>query len=122
MRYLGQTITFLQQETTEIKNRFGGCVGDILQIQTRADLGIISPSASTQSNDENQVNEEVGKQENEKDGKKDMENLGSSEDGTEDGHSSNKNCDQDSDISFMSDTDEEIDTVVIVKKKIGSNT
>ena len=45
--------------------------------------------------------------------KKTKKTLGSSEDETEDGHSSNTNCDQDSDISFMNDTDEEIDTAVI---------
>ena len=67
----------------------------------------------TQSKDDNKVIEEVGKPENEKDGKEDEENLGSSEDETEDGHSSNTNCDQDSDISFMNDNDEEIDTAVI---------
>ena len=48
-----------------------------------------------------------------KGGKEHEENQGSSEDETEDGHSSNTNCDQDSDISFMKDTDEEIDTAVI---------
>ena len=67
----------------------------------------------TQSKDENKVIEEVGKPENEKDGKEDNENLGSSEGGTEYGHSSNTNCDQDSDISFMNETDEEKDTAVI---------
>ena len=30
----------------------------------------------------------------------------------QDGHSSKTNCDQDSDISFMNDTDEEMDTAV----------
>ena len=45
--------------------------------------------------------------------KKTKKTLGSSEDETEDGHSSNTNCDQDSDISFMNDTVEEIDTAVI---------
>ena len=44
------------------------------------------------------------------DGKEDEENLRSYEHETDDGHSSNTNCDQDSDITFMSDTDEEIDT------------
>ena len=39
--------------------------------------------------------------------------TGSSEDETDDGHSSSTNCDQDSDISFMKDTDEEIDTAMI---------
>ena len=48
-----------------------------------------------------------------KDGKQDEENQGSSEDEPEEGHSSNTNCDQDSDISFMNDTDEEMDTAVI---------
>ena len=66
-----------------------------------------------QIKDENKVIEEVGKPENEKDINEDKENLKSSEDETEDGHSSNTNCDQDSDISFMNDTDEEIDTAVI---------
>ena len=51
-----------------------------------------------------------------KDGKEDKENLGSSEDETGGGHSSNTNCDQDSDISFMNDTDEEMDKAVIEKK------
>ena len=46
-------------------------------------------------------------------GKKTKKTWRSSEDETEDGHSSNTNCDQDSDISFMNDTDEEIDTAVI---------
>ena len=45
--------------------------------------------------------EEVGKPENEKDGKEHKESY---EDETEDGHSSNTNCDQDSDISFMNET------------------
>ena len=45
-----------------------------------------------------------------KDRKEDEENQGRSEDETEDGHSSDTNCDQDSDISFMNNTDEEIDT------------
>ena len=67
----------------------------------------------TQSKDENKVTEEVGKPKNEKDGKEDEENLGSSEVETEDVHNSNSNCDQDSDISFMNDNDEEIDTEVI---------
>ena len=48
-----------------------------------------------------------------KDGKEDERNQGSSEDEIEDGHSSNTNCDQDSDISSMNDTDEEMDTAVI---------
>ena len=56
--------------------------------------------------------EQVGKPENEKDGKE-TENLGSCEDGSEDGHTSNTNCYQDSDISFINDTDKEIDTAVI---------
>ena len=43
-------------------------------------------------------------------GKEDEENQGSSEDETDDGHRSNTNCDQGSDISFMNDTDEEINT------------
>ena len=45
--------------------------------------------------------------------KKTNKNLGSSEDETDDGHSSNTHCDPDSDISFMNDTDEKIDTAVI---------
>ena len=41
------------------------------------------------------------------------ENHGSSEDETDDGNSSHTDCDQDSDISFMNDTDEELDTARI---------
>ena len=47
-----------------------------------------------------------------KDGEEDKENNGSCEDETDDGNSSNTNCDQDSDISFIYDTDEEMDTAV----------
>ena len=38
MRYLSQTITFLQQETTEIKKLNQGCMGDIPQVQAGADI------------------------------------------------------------------------------------
>ena len=72
----------------------------------------------TQIKDENKVIEEDGKPKNEKDGKEDKENLGSSEDETEDGHNSNTNCDQDSDISFMNDNDEEIVTAVIEEEDL----
>ena len=41
------------------------------------------------------------------------ENQGGSEGETEDGHNSNTNCDQDSDISFRNDTDDEINTTEI---------
>ena len=57
--------------------------------------------------------EEVGKPEKVKDAEEEKENHGSSEDETDDGNSSNTDCDQDSDISFMNDTDEEIDTAEI---------
>ena len=33
-KYLGQMVTFQQQETTEIKNKKQPCMGDVLQIQT----------------------------------------------------------------------------------------
>ena len=56
---------------------------------------------------------EVGKLEKEKDGEEEKENNGSSEDETDDGNSSTTDRDQDSDISFMNDTDEEIDTAEI---------
>ena len=45
--------------------------------------------------------------------KKKKENNGSSEDETDDGNSSDTDRDQDSDISFMNDTNEEIDTAAI---------
>ena len=38
MRFLSQTITFLQQETTEIKKSNQGCLGDIPQVQAGADI------------------------------------------------------------------------------------
>ena len=55
------------------------------------------------------MKEGVRKPEKEKDVEEE-ENNRSSEDETADGNSSNTDCDQDSDISFMKDTDEEIDT------------
>ena len=67
----------------------------------------------TQGKNEQIVREEVGKREKVKDGEEDKENQGSSEDETDDGNSSNTDCDQDSDISFMNDTEEEIDTAEI---------
>ena len=42
---------------------------------------------------------------------------GCSEEETEDGHGSNSDCDQDSDIFFMSDTDEEIDAAEIEEEE-----
>ena len=44
---------------------------------------------------------------------KDTDDLGSTGDESEDGHSSNTHNDQDSDVSFENDTDEEIDITVI---------
>ena len=61
---------------------------------------------------EKKVKEEVGKPEKVKDGKKN-ENHGSSDDETDDGNIENTDCDQDSGISFMNDTDEEIETAEI---------
>ena len=61
----------------------------------------------------NKVIEEVGKRENEKDGEEEKENNGNYEDETDDGNSSNTDRDQDSDISFVNDTEEEIDTAEI---------
>ena len=66
----------------------------------------------TQGRNENKVME-VGKPDKEKDGEEEKENNGSSEDETDDGNSSTTDRDQDSDISFMNDTDEEIDTAEI---------
>ena len=54
--------------------------------------------------------QEVEKQENEKDEEGEKENNGNYEDETDDGNSSNTDLHQDSDISFMNDTDEELDT------------
>ena len=44
---------------------------------------------------------------NEKDGEGEKENHRSSDDEIAEGSSSNKACDEDSDVSFMKDTDEE---------------
>ena len=63
------------------------------------------------------VKEEVEKPEKVKDGEEEKENHGSSEDETGDGSSSNTDCDQESDISFMSDTDEEIGTADIEEEE-----
>ena len=48
-----------------------------------------------------------------KDGEEEKENTGNSEDETDDGNSSNTGRVQDSDISFMNATDEDIDTAEI---------
>ena len=61
--------------------------------------------------------ERVRKPEKEKDGEEDKENHGSSEDESADGNSSNTDCDQDNDISFMKDTDEEIDTADVEEEE-----
>ena len=45
-KYLGQTMTFQQQETTEIKNRIRAAWTTFYKIQTRADLEIVPSSAS----------------------------------------------------------------------------
>ena len=58
-----------------------------------------------QSKDDDKAKEKIDQHRKMKDGKEDEENQGSSEDETEDVH-----CDQDSDISFMNDTDEEMDS------------
>ena len=43
--FLGQIVTFQQQETTEIKNRIRAAWASFLQIQARVDLKIILSSA-----------------------------------------------------------------------------
>ena len=66
---------------------------------------------TTHDKNDNKLIEEVGKQENEKDGEEE-ENNGNFEDET-DGNCSYTDRDQDSDFSFMNDTEEEIDTAEI---------
>ena len=46
-KYLGQTITFQQQETTEIKKSNQGRLGVVLQIPARVDIKIIPPTTQT---------------------------------------------------------------------------
>ena len=132
-------------------------LGDVLQIQTRADLEIVPSSTSaslvrhrghpndevhlkkwtlskeharmiqstqrkmlrfimqtkrrykkkTRSKNENKAKEAIGELEKMEDGKEDEENQRSYEHETDDGHTSNTNCDQDSDISFMNEADEQ---------------
>ena len=64
---------------------------------------------------EEKMAEEVGKQDDEEEEEKEKEkgNNANSEDETNDGNSSNADRDKDRDISFMNDTDEEIDTAEI---------
>ena len=38
VKYLGQMITFRQQETNEIKNRIRAALGDVSQVQAGADI------------------------------------------------------------------------------------
>ena len=49
----------------------------------------------------------------EKNDEEDKDSHQNSEKGTEEGNSSDIDCDQDSEVSFMNDTDEEIDTAGI---------
>ena len=51
---------------------------------------------------------------------KDTIDLSSTGDESEDRQSSNTHKDQDSDVSFENDTEEEIDTAEVLKKKIGA--
>ena len=44
---LGQMITFQQQETTEIRNRISGCLGNVPQRQTGADIEKLHAQTST---------------------------------------------------------------------------
>ena len=61
--------------------------------------------------------EEVGKQDDEEEEEKEKGNNGNSENETNDGNSSNADRHQDSDISFMNDTDEEIDTAEVEEEE-----
>ena len=62
-------------------------------------------------------NEEKVKERKKRNREEEKENHGSSEDETADADSSNTACDQDSDISFMKNTDEEIDTADIEEEE-----
>ena len=46
-KYLGQKITFEEQETVEIKNRLKNSMGSVPQVQTGTYLKIISPMPKT---------------------------------------------------------------------------
>ena len=47
VKYQGQKISFHHQETTEIKNRIRGSMGDIPQIQTRVDIEKLRAQSSS---------------------------------------------------------------------------
>ena len=46
-KYLGQTITFQQQETAEIKNRIRVAWASFYRYKTRADIKIVLPTTQT---------------------------------------------------------------------------
>ena len=79
-KYLGQMITFQQQETSEIRNRIRAAWATFHKYRQELTSRTFGTWTLT----------------------KEHEN--------EDGHSSNTHNDQDSDISFENDTDDEIDT------------
>ena len=59
----------------------------------------------------------IGKRKDDTNEHDDTEDLGSTEDGNEDGQSSNTHNDQDSDVSFENDTNDEIDTTAIEEEE-----
>ena len=134
-RYLGQMITFLQQETTEIRNRIS-CLGDVSQVQTGTDIEkqpaqTSIPAIRRNDNSDDMLriknmdthqrarkNDTIDATQNapthhtnEKKIQEDRETK--IQDESEDGQSSNSHKDQDSDVSFENDTEEEVDTTEI---------
>ena len=166
-KYLGQTITFEQHETTEIKNRnraawasFTKCKQEwtsrsyLLRHRLRLFNTVITPTLtyasgtwtlsqehenlirSTQrkmfrlivqtkrkykkKEGKNQA-DETKKDEKSTSGNSQKEKGGSqqdTEDETDEGNSTKTECDQHSDASFLSDTDEDIDTAEVQEKWI----
>ena len=162
-KYLGQTTTFQQQETTEIRSRIRAACASfyrdkleltsesyLLQHRLRLLNMMITPTLSyaagtwtlpkehqrmirstrrkmiplivqtkrkyrmkVQGSREGKEMKSDEEPENKKDDEEDEESHKNSKDEAVEGNSSNTDCDQNSDVSFMNDTDEEIDTAEI---------
>ena len=129
-KYLGQTVSFEQQETPEIKSRIRAAWAPFhkfkleptstsyrLRYRLRLFNMVITPTLTYASGEENyeekgmKIDEEP-KKTKEKDAE-DKDSYQNSEEMTDEGRSSNTERDHDSVVSFMKDTDEELDTAEI---------
>ena len=140
MRYLGQMITFLQQEMTEIRNRIRAAWATFHKYRQSSTPAIrrsgnpndeLCIRTGTPTKEHERIIQStqlqmlrliiqttrrykmIVKRKDENNEKGGNDDLGSTGDESADGQSSNAHHDQDSDVSFENDTDEDIDTTEI---------